>query len=364
MSALSDMPANTTGPSLENPRVTSVEPDGSEEYYGPMIDLSSLKEAVRRHRVACLAAAMVGLVLGAAFHLFIPPKYAAVTDLYMSEPSGADPAAALANEISLLETRSVAAAAIHALHLDVSPGAFLSSYQGSSSGSAILNIKFSAGSSAKAVEYDNALALAFLDVRAQELSFETGLVNKGLEAEVNSLNTDVTKLTNQISSLSSANAGSQTANQIAELVNQRSGDLSQIGQLQSQQQQDALAEQATAEGSRVLDPAVPVSVSIKKVFAEDGISGLIGGLAIAVGRSRPGSSNLRTSQKTGRGGGYPRYPRRIEPWTLPVSEMDAPVAASLAPEEAVGRIANGRATALGQSRGRARVCVGSRPGWA
>ena len=277
------MAADITGPGLPTAKGAVTEPDGFEEYAGPMVDIASLKHAARRGRKFWVAAALAGLVLGAAFHLFVPAKFAAVTDLYMAEPTGSDPTAAIANDVSLLGTRSVAQQAIKALHLKTSPTAFVSTYQGTSVSDVILSVKLSATSPAEAVAYDNAVARAFLSVRSNELALQTQLVVNSLEAQVKSLNGQISSLTSAIGSLSAAKAGSQSANQVAALVDQRTNDASQITELQSQEQQDFLIQQSAVQGTHVLDPAVALKTSATKVIVEDALTGLVGGLLLGLG---------------------------------------------------------------------------------
>ena len=280
---LTTMAADITGPGLPTAKGAVTEPDGFEEYAGPMVDIASLKHAARRGRKFWVAAALAGLVLGAAFHLFVPAKFAAVTDLYMAEPTGSDPTAAIANDVSLLGTRSVAQQAIKALHLKTSPTAFVSTYQGTSVSDVILSVKLSATSPAEAVAYDNAVARAFLSVRSNELALQTQLVVNSLEAQVKSLNGQISSLTSAIGSLSAAKAGSQSANQVAALVDQRTNDASQITELQSQEQQDFLIQQSAVQGTHVLDPAVALKTSATKVIVEDALTGLVGGLLLGLG---------------------------------------------------------------------------------
>ncbi len=260
-----------------------VDTDAASEYVGPMIDLKSLKYALRRWRVAWLAAAVLGMLLGAAFHFIVPAKYSAVSDIYMVEPANMEPAQATANDLSLLETRNVAQSALNLLHLNENPSVFLSTYQGTAASNVILSIKLTAPTSSAAIAYDNAVAQAFLAVRAQELTLQTKLVIDGLQTEVNSLNADMRALTQEIGSLLLVKADSQSANQITGLVNQRTGDASQVNQLESQEAQDLLAEQSVVQGTKVLDPAATVHVSSKKVTVTDALTGLVGGLFLGIG---------------------------------------------------------------------------------
>jgi capsular polysaccharide biosynthesis protein len=272
-----------TGPNAAKESIGAMDVDASEEYSGPMIDLGALKEALRRRRKIWIGAALAGFVIGAAFHLAVPAKYAATTNLYMVEPSGGDPTQAIANDVSLLQTRSVAQKAASTLHLNVNPAVFLGTYQGTAVSDVIISVKLSAATPAEAVAYDNAVANAFLAVRSDELGLQTKLIVDGMQSQVNSFNTDIQNLTTEINSQSTTKAGSQSASQIAQLVNQRTGYASQISQLQSQEQSDILAEKAVADGSLVLDAAQAAHVSTTKVAVTDALTGLVGGLLLGMG---------------------------------------------------------------------------------
>jgi hypothetical protein len=254
----------------------------SDEAGAPLVSFGVLKEAVRRRRRPIIACALAGMVIGAAFHHFVPSKFAATTDLYMVEPPGSDPVLAIANDVSLLQTRAVAEDAIAALHVDAQPTTFLSTYLGTAVSNEIISVRLSAPSPALAVSYENAVTKAFLAVRADELANQTTIVVDGLNAQVAGLNTDITNLTNSINALSGSPAGPGSSSQISQLVDQRGGDASQISQLESQVQQDQLGEKAAVQGSQVLDPAAPVPVSDKKIIAEDSLSGLAGGLGLSL----------------------------------------------------------------------------------
>ena len=186
--------------------------------------MSFIKQALSRRRKFWVGAALAGLVIGSAFHLFVPAKYAAVSDLYMSQPAGTDPTAEMQNNVNLLVTRNVAAQALASLHLNLNPATFATTYQGTAVSDNILSIKLNATSPAKAVAYDNAVAHAFLSVWSQELDLQTQLVIKGLKQQVNTLNAAINDLTRAINSVANTSANSQSANQVTTLVNERSND--------------------------------------------------------------------------------------------------------------------------------------------
>ncbi len=275
MSAVQDMP----DPGTPSPDALPVEQDAPWEAGAPIVDISVLRQALRRQRKLWLGAAAAGLIIGAAFHLVVPAKYTAVTDLYMTEPSSAPGATGIANDISLLETRVVAQRAVRVLDLKVNPTNFETTYSGVAVSGVILTIKLSASSQARAVSYANEVAKAFLAVRAREMALETDQVVNGLNAQIAALNADIQRLTQEISNVS----GPQSASQVQGLVNERSADAAQVTQLGQQVQQAQLDQRASVLGSHVLDRALVNPVSLKKVYAVDGLTGLVGGLGLGMG---------------------------------------------------------------------------------
>jgi hypothetical protein len=255
---------------------------------GQMIGLRSLWATIRRNRRVWLTTGLLGLIVGAGLPLVLPHKSTAVTDLYMAQTAGEDPAHAMADNVSLLQTNAVAKQAVSTGHLNVSPSALLSRYSGLPLSDTIMSIKFNGASQGEAVTGARAVAQAFLAVQAKELRLQTDVLVRGLQSEISSLNTAIGSLNTQINSLSTASSTistqttNQITNQITNLVNQRSADQSQVSQLQAQIQQARLNEQSANNVSHVLDPAAVVPASAKKVVLEDALSGLVVGLAVGL----------------------------------------------------------------------------------
>lgn len=254
--------------------------EGEEAYGGRIVGLRTMKEGLRRHRFFWASCALLGLVIGATFHLLIPAKYVAVTTLYLAEPGGST--YTVADDVNLLETSTVAKRAVDQLHPSKSAG-LPGGYQGLAMGTVLLEIKADASTPAGAVRWANAIAKAFLSVRAQTLDGQTNLIVSSLQKQVNRLASEVQRLNNAITVLSSSPASPSTSNQVAQMVSERGTDETQLTSLQNEVQQDLLEESAVAQGSYVLDPAQALLVHTKRIFAEDGLSGLVAGLAVGVG---------------------------------------------------------------------------------
>ena len=177
--------------SAEEPEDPALDP-------GPMVSVRSLKHALRRRRRLWLTMALAGLVLGAALHMVLPSKVTAVSRLYLVEPVSGSPTAAITNDLSLLQTRKVAETAMGKLRLG--PNHALISYKGSSQGSSILSISVTAPTAATAVAWNNAVAQAFLQVRAQLGTATTNDEVQALHAEIQSLQGDLQRISNASSS--------------------------------------------------------------------------------------------------------------------------------------------------------------------
>jgi capsular polysaccharide biosynthesis protein len=243
----------------------------------PPISLRSLKSALRRRRRVWVTAAVIGLLLGAALHIIVPSKYAAVTRLYLVEPS----IQAMQDDVTLLQTRSVETRATDILNKNAGSDAVLSPYKGLELSPSILEIKVSGKSAAEAVTQSNALATAFLRVRADVLSQQTQVLVNRAQDQVNAINARLQQLAEQINAFPSNPSGSQ-ASQLAGLVNQRDGYSSQLTQLQNQVQQEKNTEASLTQGSTVLDPGRYVPASKKKVVIKDALAGLVAGLALGM----------------------------------------------------------------------------------
>lgn len=257
--------------------------DTAEDVAGPFVSLRVIRTAARRHWKFMVVTALIGLLIGSGLHLVIPRKYAANTNLYLTEPSTSDPAQAMANDVSLLQTRAVAQGAMAQLDLHTSADSFLASYQGLALSNAIMSITFSADSPEAAVAGANAVARSFLDVRSHELKMQTDVVVNDLQSQINSLDSEISRLGASISALPPSTSAPQSSGpELASLVDQRSEDSSQVSQLEGEIQQEDLNATSVIGASQITDPAAVIPVSAKKVTVVDGLSGLVGGLGLAL----------------------------------------------------------------------------------
>jgi hypothetical protein len=258
---------------------TSFEEDAA---LGPIVHIRSLWAAVRRRWRVVVIAGLVGLVIGASLHLVLPRKDVATSDLYLAIPAGSNPQEVMANNLALLRTNSVAAQAIAAGGLHMSPHTLLGRFSGLSLSDNILSISFSGSTPSQAVAGARAVAQAFLTVQAGELRRQTNGLVHSLRSQITSLNSSIAALDAQIDNPATAAASTGANNQLTNLINQRSDDQSQVSQLQGQVGEALTQEQSSNGVSHVLDPAAVVPASAAKALLVDGLSGLVAGLALGL----------------------------------------------------------------------------------
>jgi capsular polysaccharide biosynthesis protein len=250
----------------------------------PVISLKVLKTVVLNRRRVWLSLAALGLIMGLGFHSVAAKKYVAVTKLVLVYPAGVDPSVQQANDLALLGTREVAQQALSNLDIRSTPESIMGSYRGiAPTGSAILSIRASSSSPAKAESLASAVTQAYLSIRGGLFQSPANAEIQGLQTYAETIQSTVDQLNSSIASLSSAAPSGATANQLNGLITQRTTDESQIAQLESQIQQDQLATDSVVHGSKVIDPPALMQSSGKKALVMDAMSGLILGLGLGIG---------------------------------------------------------------------------------
>ncbi len=272
---------------------SAVAEDRSADFVPSLVSLGFLKAALRRSaRFLCLAA-VAGLIAGLGAYLATPHPYHASTTLLLPLPPNSDTSMqALSNEImadnlATVQSRSVAGLAIRNLGLRQSAGSFLSSYSATSVSDRVLFITVSASSSDQAVLRANAVASAFLQVRADELLNEQELTRESLEQQIGQVEQDISSLNGQIGRLSAESVSPAQKSQLSSLQAKRSQVTTTLTALKqelvSEQTNTQPAIAADAGGAVVLDDATPLPHSWLKPLLLYALIGLVAGVVLGVG---------------------------------------------------------------------------------
>jgi len=246
---------------------------------GRLVSLRFVLGALRRRRKIWLSLAALGLLLGLGYHLAVPRSYSAYATLYLAQAPGTDPAAGMANDLALLQTTAVGQRAADLLgEPSLSPAKLLGKSPGAMESDNVLKLSVAGPTKAEAERRANALATAFLNFRSERIQQQTTAADKALENQISSLQQQISQLSATINGLGSSSQGEQ----LTTLVSEQSSDTSELATLEQSVQQNQLASIAVASGSRTITPGTLVPASTVKLFALDGIAGLIGGLVIGV----------------------------------------------------------------------------------
>ena len=271
----------------------AVAEDRSADFEPSLVSLGFFKAALRRSaRFWCLAA-VAGLIVGLGAYLATPHPYQASTTLLLPLGSNSDINSQTAyNEVATdnqatVQSQSVARLVIRNLGLRQSVGSFLSSYSATSASDQVLVITVSASSSDQAVLRANAVAKAFLQVRAAELLGEQELTLQSLEQQIGQAKQDISSLQGQISRLAAESASPGQQSGLSSLRAESSQATSTLAALEqalvSEETNTKPTTAADARGAVVLDGATPLPYSQLKHLSLYALIGLIVGIVLGVG---------------------------------------------------------------------------------
>ncbi len=271
----------------------AVAEDRSADFVPSLVSLGFFKAALRRSaRFLCLAA-VAGLIAGLGAYLATPHPYQASTTLLLPLGSNSDINSitayneVLADNQATAQSRPVAGLVIRNLGLRQSVGSLLSSYSATSASDRVLVITDSASSSDQAVLRANAIATAFLQVRADQLLSEQELTAESLEQQIGQVEQDISSLHRQISRLAAKSASPGQQSQLSSLRAESSQATSTLTALEqtlvSEQTNTQPATAADARGAVVLDGATPLPHSQLKHLLLYALIGLIVGVVLGMG---------------------------------------------------------------------------------
>jgi capsular polysaccharide biosynthesis protein len=241
-----------------------------------LITLRFIRGAIRRHLRVWLVLAIVGLTVGLAMPTVLPPATVSSARLLLTHRDGEDPTRAMATDVSLVTTHTVAQRVIEQLKLPETPDNLLKEYNATALTDRVLEISASAKTSEQATKLATVLAQTYLTFRKEQIAQQEVLLRDDLTAA----ETEV--------------AGAEKAVRAAgddprDLKRPTSPEATKLGvardrrQYIQQQLMDEEVSSAQMNSSRMLDEAAPVLVSAKRTLAINAGSGLIAGFLIGLG---------------------------------------------------------------------------------
>jgi hypothetical protein len=246
-----------------------------------LFSLHFMRSALVRSWRVWVSIGIVGMLLGIGLTFELPAKNTGTATLLLAHDTGSDPALAMATDVSLLSTRTLAATVTAKLGLPMTPEAFIESFTAQAVTNQVLVLSISAPTPAQAVARVKELGNAFLTFRATQMRAQTNALVDGYSARIAALQSQVDILTGRYNSLSGQGPTGQA--QAADVLTQRSQISQEISTLQQTVEDATLRTTAVVSASHVLDPARAVPPPGKRRTVLNIASGLIGGLAIGIG---------------------------------------------------------------------------------
>jgi capsular polysaccharide biosynthesis protein len=241
-----------------------------------LITFRFLRDAVRRHLRIWLVLAMVGLAGGIVSNFVLPSASVSSAKLLLTHRDGDDPQRAMATDVSMATTRSVAERVIDTLKLPETPDDLLKQYTATNLTDRILEIKATAKTPDESTTLARVIAQTYLIFRTEQIELQGLPVQRDAVAAQDELTLAKQAFRAAGGDPEAENLGQTPA--AVKLIAAR-----EKAQYMRQQLDDQTLETSKMKNSRMLDAAAPVLVSAKRSFAIKAASGLIVGLFLGIG---------------------------------------------------------------------------------
>ncbi|GAB2659664.1 YveK family protein [Kribbella swartbergensis] len=242
-----------------------------------LVTFRFLRDAVRRHLRIWLVLAVVGLLGGLGSTFALPAPHVSSTRLLLTHKEGEDPAKAMATDVSLATTHTVAQRTIEQLKLPETPDDLLKRYTATAMTDRVLEIAVEAETTDQANRQATRIAQVFLVFRKEQIALQDDPLRRDLRAAD--------------AALAAARAAVVAAGDDPDadpLERPASAEAIQLGlardrvQFVRQQILDQEVQASRMNSSRILDLAAPVPVSAKRTLAINAGTGLIAGLFVGL----------------------------------------------------------------------------------
>jgi capsular polysaccharide biosynthesis protein len=184
-------------------------------------------------------------------------------------------------ELTLLQTRAVAVDAVRTLGSSENVDAVHASYHGTSDSNGIIHITASGSSDAIAKNRANAIAKSYLALRGLLAQQQANAIITALQAQQDQLRHAIAADTTKINNIQSDGGAPGTT--LSDLLDDRAQRTSQVQQIDSTIQSDAVAAQSVAKASTVIDLASIDRASAKKTLVVNIITGTLLALILGLG---------------------------------------------------------------------------------
>lgn len=241
-----------------------------------LVTFRFLRDAVRRHARIWLVLALLGLAGGLATAAVLPPSHTSAARMLITTREGEDPTKAMATEVSLATTRTVAERTITLLKLPDTPDELLERYTATALTDRVLQIEAVAKTSDQATRLATVVAQVYLVFRKEQIALQT----VPLQRDYAAAQAEVT-VAEQAVRATGDNPNQPERPGTPELAKYNAANAKLL--FVRQQLLDQNVSASKMNSSRMLDEPAPVLMSAKRTLAIQAGTGLLAGLFLGLG---------------------------------------------------------------------------------
>ncbi|MCP9206796.1 Wzz/FepE/Etk N-terminal domain-containing protein [Streptomyces sp. NEAU-Y11] len=249
----------------------------------PLLDLQALVVAVRRRRRLWCSMALLGLLVGAAMAVLMPPAPTAVTKVLVAhqEDQPNDTGTLIRTDVELLGTTRIAGKALQALGSPGNPEDFMQDYRGTGLTNNLLQIDVTGDSDAEAVARAKALADTFVADHVKRMRETAKAESKALLDQRDRMRNELDKVNKAIGDRS-PESGPEASASIESLYARRAELNSRIADFDQRAEEARIGTPKLVAGTQIVDAPHAVRHSLPKAAVTNAVIGLVLGLVLGL----------------------------------------------------------------------------------
>ncbi|WP_028800121.1 Wzz/FepE/Etk N-terminal domain-containing protein [Streptomyces sp. 142MFCol3.1] len=249
----------------------------------PLLDLQALVVSVRRRRRFWCSVGLLGLLVGGALAVLMPPSPTAVTKVLVAhqEDQPNDPGTLIRTDVALLQTTRIADKALRSLDSPEKPEDFMRDYGAVGLTNNLMQITVTADSDAEAVARAKALADAFVADHVRRIQAAADAESKALLDQRDRMRNELAKVNKAIGDASPESGPKASAN-LESLFARRAELTSRITDFGQRAAEARIGTPQLVAGTQVVDAPRALRYSLPRTAATNAAIGLVLGLVLGL----------------------------------------------------------------------------------
>ncbi|MFE1310555.1 Wzz/FepE/Etk N-terminal domain-containing protein [Streptomyces sp. NPDC058755] len=249
----------------------------------PLLDLQALVVSVRRRRRLWCFMALLGLLIGAAVAVLLPPSPSAVTKVLVAhqEDQPNDTGTLIRTDVQLLGTTQIADRALKSLKSPEKPEDFMREYRGTGLTNNLLQIDVTGDTDAQAVARAKALADAFVADHVQRIRDTADAEAKALLDQRDRMQDELAEVNKAIGGRS-PDSDPKAAASTESLFARRADLTSRIADFGQRAEEARVGTPQLIVGTQIVDAPRAVHHSLPKAVVTNAVIGFVLGLFLGL----------------------------------------------------------------------------------